>query len=362
MDGDEGGGVPHPSETEHLIGQSNAEDSFLSAFNSGRLHHAWLITGPKGIGKATLAYRIARFLLSQPEAGGMFAPPAPQDLASELNPGVVARVAAGSEPGLFTMTSPTDEKTGKVKTVIPVDEVRRMKSFFAMSAGGNGRRVVIVDAADDLNTASANALLKVLEEPPDMATLILVAHQPGAILPTIRSRVRQLACHPLNDSAVQTIVSQIDPSLTFDPHVLALAQGSVGRAMHLLAADGLAMYQSILAALSGWPRLDRDQVLTLANSFAGPGKNTGLFADLFDIALSRIAQTPFAQGTAHQAAPGEMELARKLCPDARASQVWASFQSEISVKLRHGFAVNLDQSSMILDSFLQLEKATSRLA
>ena len=175
-------GAPHPRETERLFGQDDAQRDFLEAFNSNRLHHAWLITGPRGVGKATLAWRIARFLLATPveQGRGLFgdAPPAYETLDVSPDHPMAHRIQAKSEPGLFAITRSVNEKTGKLRDMIVVDDIRGLTHFLTLSAAEGGRRVVIVDAADDMNTNAANALLKMLEEPPALTTMLLISHQP----------------------------------------------------------------------------------------------------------------------------------------------------------------------------------------
>ncbi len=290
-------GAPHPRDTLHLIGQDKAQSEFLSAFTSDRLHHGWMLTGPRGVGKATLAWAMARFLLATPvaDANDMFgAPPAPTSLRIDPDHPVARRMAAGSEPGLFVLRRPYDEKTKKLRQQITVDEVRRLKSFFAMSAADGGRRVVIVDAADELNTSAANALLKLLEEPPVRATLLLVSHQPTRLLPTIRSRCREVRLGPLNASDMADALAQAGADASASPQALAqLSGGSVGEAIRLLNLGGVQIYTELMALLDTLPRLDRPRALKLAEAAAtrGADDKLDLLITLLDLALARLART-----------------------------------------------------------------------
>ena len=180
--------APHPRATAVLHGQDAAQARFLEAAAAGRLHHAWAITGPRGVGKATLAWRIARHLVAGENAATL-------DMAPD-HP-VFRQLAALGSPQLFLCRRPWDDKAERLRTAITVDEVRAMTGFFHLSATDGGRRVAIIDAADELNGAAANALLKLLEEPPARAVLLLVCHRPAALLPTLRSRSRVLRCAPL---------------------------------------------------------------------------------------------------------------------------------------------------------------------
>ncbi|MFO1089991.1 MAG: DNA polymerase III subunit delta' [Hyphomicrobiales bacterium] len=178
----------HPRLQERLIGHHAAERTFLDAWVSGRLHHAWMIAGPKGIGKATFAFRIAKFLLAHPVPGAT----RPADLSVSPDETAVHLVHARSHPDLFVLQRAFDTAKEKLKQDISVDDVRLVTEFFSKTSAFEGWRVVIVDAVDDLNNASANALLKILEEPPKRALFLLVAHAPGQALRTIRSRCRML--------------------------------------------------------------------------------------------------------------------------------------------------------------------------
>ena len=258
-------GAPHPRETRALCGQARAEAAFLDAHAGGRLHHAWLLTGPRGVGKATLAWRIARFLLTEPPAAdgaGLFGdtPPAPTSLDVPEDHPALRRMEALAEPSLFLLRRAWDDKARppRLKTVITVDEVRRLKGFFALSAADGGRRVVIVDAADEMNANAANALLKLLEEPPAGAVLLLVSHQPSRLLPTIRSRCRELRLETLGAEDMAAALAAAGHAPGEEAEALAeLAGGSVGEAVRLANLDGLAAYRSLVALFAGAPGIDR---------------------------------------------------------------------------------------------------------
>lgn len=362
-------GAPHPRETVEILGQNRAEAAFLEAFNTGRLHHGWLMTGPRGVGKATLAWQIARFLIAQPVESGpsLFgdAPAAATTLAISPDHPVSHRVAAMSEPGLFLLRRPTDEKTGKLKTVISVDEVRRLKGFFSLSAADGGRRVVIVDSADEMNTAAANALLKLLEEPPENTTLLLISHQPSRLLPTIRSRCRELRCHPLAPDDMARALAAAGSENPAEPVILAaLAAGSVGEAMRLTGFDGIKTYQLMVDLFQAAPGLDRPRALALAETAVG-AKNAPryeLLLDLFDLLLSRMARAGVSGPPAIEAAKGENGLFARLSPTPHHGRAWANLQQELSTRVRHGRAVNLDPAALILDMLLKMDQTAGKLA
>ena len=243
--------TPSPRENSILIGQDNAERAVLEALAGGRLHHAWLITGPEGVGKATLAYRFARRLFAGGAAASL-------DMAA-THP-VFRRVAMGSHADLLTVEREWDEKKKRMKKNIAAETVRQIPGFLHLTPAEGGWRVVIVDGAEDMNAHSANALLKVLEEPPSRAVLMLISATPGRLLPTIRSRCRHLALDSLSQADLLRTLALYLPDLspTEAQRLAALADGSPGRALALAEQGGLligALVEEVLAGLPHFPTL-----------------------------------------------------------------------------------------------------------
>jgi DNA polymerase-3 subunit delta' len=363
-------GAPHPRETARLIGQEEAEAAFLNAFAGGRMHHGWLLTGPRGVGKATLAWQIARFLLAQPAGStgpGLFgaAAPAPSGLDLPADHPVARRVAALSEPGLFLLRRGPNDKGTALSAEIRVDDVRRLKSFFSLTSAEGGRRVVVVDAADEMNASAANALLKLLEEPPANATLLLVSHQPARLLPTIRSRCRELRLAPLAPEAIAAALAQAEQPVEGDAAALAeLSGGSVGEAIRLVQLDGRALYAELVTLFAGHPRLDRPRAIQLAESVSSRGAEArfDLALRLIDLLLSRLARTGATGQPPPEAAPGESALLTRLSPGPVAARVWAEAAQLLTARARRGRAVNLDPASLILDTVLRMDETAGRLA
>lgn len=355
-------GAPHPRETAQVFGHNAAEQEMLRAFASGRMHHAWMITGPKGIGKATLAWRFARFLLSTPpsEDNGLFgAPPPPETLEISPDHPVARNMMAGATPGLKQVIRTPNER-GVMRKQISVEDVRALVPFFGLSAAHGGPRVVIVDAADEMNTQAANALLKMLEEPPARAVLLLIAHQPSRLLPTIRSRCRTLRLTPPEPEDVARALDQAGVSVAPEVagHLAELSGGSIGAAMQLLSLDGLALYSELLALFATLPRMDRARATTLSRKAAGRDAldRANLILDMLDILLARLARTGATGTPPPEAAQGEAQILARLSPDAHAARRWADRATALTARARHGLAVNLDPAALVLDTVLSIEK------
>lgn len=360
-------GAPHPRETVQLFGHAEPQAEFLSAFNSGRLHHGWLITGPRGVGKATLAWKIARFLLATPEDdGGFFAADQPASLDIPDDHPVAHRLRALGEPNFRLVRRGPNDKGDRLRTVISVEDIRLLKEKLALSSADGGRRVVIVDAADEMNPSAANALLKLLEEPPAKVTLLLVSHQPAKLLPTIRSRCRVLKLRPLGpvdlSDALTAAGALAEPE---DRAALAeLAGGSVGEAFRLTAQEGLQKYRALVALAAGAPRMDRARMIALAETAstrAGPEAFETLVT-LIDRFLARAAMTGTLMQPPPPAAPTEPQLLARLSPDPLAARAWASLAQNLSARARQGKAVNLDPAGLILDMLLKLDETAASAA
>lgn len=369
-------GAPHPRAAGVLYGQRRSETAFLDAYRSGRLHHAWLLTGPRGVGKATLAWRIARFLLATPETedGGLFGdtPPPPDTLDVPPEHPVARRVLSLSEPGLYVVrrggagsTDAEREKNrreGRFSRDIRVSEVRELASFINLSAADGGRRVVIVDSADEMNTAAANALLKMLEEPPARTVLLLVSHQPSGLLPTIRSRCRDLRLEPLSPPDLEAALDQAGVEAGARATALAeLSGGSAGEAVRLVNLGGLELYDELLTIVRGLPALDRPRAIALAEAAAARGaeERLDLLFGLTDLLLARLARTGATGAPPPEAAPGEAEILARLAPGPDRARAWADLAQQIGARARHGRAVNLDPAALVLDTVFKLQSCAT---
>lgn len=286
-----------PCQNAYLIGHDKEVQLFLGAFNSGALHHGWLITGDEGIGKATLAYKIARFLLCA-ENGKQYGS---LDIAADSP--VFMQVAQKSHPDFKVLErdfTETDKKKLlkaikqgedcgeemrqglKRSSVIKVDDVRDVVTFLSKKSFNDSWRVVIVDSADDLNISSANALLKVLEEPPLKSILLLISHNPGKLLPTIRSRCAKLALKSLKEAEIASLLRRYRPELkeTEVQGLAKIAAGSIGRALKYADNDALEMYEKIKKICYAGSRADGELMVKLAEEVAADEDCWDLFAEL----------------------------------------------------------------------------------
>jgi DNA polymerase-3 subunit delta' len=264
-------GVPLPRQTTALIGHEAAQQALLEAYRSGRMHHGWIIGGERGIGKATLAFRLARFILVHPDPSSPEVAQATDLFVSPEHP-VSRRIAAGAHGNLLHLQREWNDKRSRYRTELQVETVRRIIPFLGTTAGEGGWRVVIVDPADDMNPNAANAILKNLEEPPQRTLFLLVARSRGALLPTIRSRTRTLSLDPLSPANTLEVVRKVAAGLAeHDDAILAgeLSAGSPRRFIELMREDGVELYRLMRRAIETDDRPAQFKLAGLASSANG---------------------------------------------------------------------------------------------
>jgi DNA polymerase-3 subunit delta' len=336
-----------PREVDRLFGHEEALREFTDALDSGRMHHAWLLVGPEGVGKATLAYRMARILLA-PDAG------------EDAEHAMFRKVAALSHPNLLLIRRTYNDKTKRYSQWIGVDEVRRLRAFLGHSAGETGWRVVIVDRADEMNQNAANALLKALEEPPAQTLFLLIAGAEGRLPVTIRSRTRTLRLSGLGETelaaAVQAALER--DGVEADPKTLrvalALAQGSVRRALELVSGEGIALYGEIAGMIGALPELDGARLHAAADRLGGAANSEQLEL-YFSLLLGLIERLIRHAATGEGAMPDEQTLARQLISPGNLIH-WAEAWEAITQARDEAFAYNLDRTLLLLETWFRLQK------
>lgn len=255
-------GLDHPRETFELIGQDEVLRIASTAIRGGRPPQGLLLCGLPGSGKATMAYRIARYLLKY---GASDAGPA--DLGVPPDDPVSLKVLARSHPGLLVLTRGLNPESGKPMTVLSVNEIRKLANFFGLTSGAGGWRIAIIDPADEMNDQAANALLKALEEPPARSILLLVSHAPGRLLPTIRSRCQMLRLQPLPPTLLAQELAVRQPELSEEEReaVVQLSAGSLGLALMLAQGDGLVIAKESQRLIDSAADPDLIQLFALAD-------------------------------------------------------------------------------------------------
>ena len=323
--------IPHPRETFEWLGGPGPEAAVVSALDQGRMHHAWLLHGPRGVGKATFAYRAARRLLG--------AKPAPELglLGSDPAHPVCQQVVARAHTDLLVLQR--DSEDGKARRNILVGEARDLPEFFSLTAASAPYRVAIVDAVDDLNISAANALLKTLEEPPERGVLLLVCHSPGSLLPTIRSRCRRLRIEAADPVIAEPWLRQRAGVDANDAsRLLDMARGAPGGAWRLAQEGALEADDAAAGVLAGLPGLEEKAVQALADSFRPP-----LGPQRFRLFFERLADRARAAACEH-AARGE----------AAAADAWSRAWTDILDLARRTESVNLDRSDALFTTIARL--------
>jgi DNA polymerase-3 subunit delta' len=351
---------PPPWRNHRLVGHGAAEKTMLAAQGSGRLHHAWLLTGPRGIGKATLAWRFARFLLSG-QQGGLFGGAA-DSMEVSSDGQAVHLVDARSHPDLFHLRRTLNPDTGRIRAEISVDDVRDLGAFMHMTPAMGDWRVAIVDVADEMNRNAANAVLKVLEEPPAKVVLLIVAHAPGRLLATIRSRCRRLALQVLPDDTVMQLLAEYAPDTKPEERraLAGLAEGSIGRALELSSAGSLGLYRDMIEVLATLPELDMPRLHSFAERFGRHGEEANAdwrsLGFLFDGWLKGLARQAAVGGERVAIVPAERDLHNRLLAASNLDR-WVDAWERVAHLLSRSDAVNLDRKQTVLASFLALQSA-----
>jgi DNA polymerase-3 subunit delta' len=337
-------GLPLPRESHALIGQAEAEATLLDAYRSGRIHHGWILGGTKGIGKATLAFRFARFVLAHPDPSAPAVRDA-RDLSVDPAAPVARRVATGAHTDLLYLRRPWDEKNKRFKTELPVDEIRRTVSFFGSTAGEGGWRIAIVDPADDMNAAAANALLKILEEPPARSLFLVVSHQPGRLLPTIRSRCRRLGMASLDQDTIVRGLADLGFAERTDASTMAaaarIAEGSLRRAIQMIETDGVGLHRQIEGIAGRLPAVDVREVHKLADAVTARGADEA-FETTIDFFLEHA-----------------VAMARKAAAAGQGARAaaWAEAHGRIARDVATQDALNLDRRAVLLSLVRTLVEA-----
>jgi DNA polymerase-3 subunit delta' len=346
-------GFSSPREVDRLFGHDEAMREFADSLAGGRMHHAWLIVGPEGIGKATLAYHFARTVLAEREAGQC------AEVVDADHP-VFRKIAALSHPNLLLLRRSYNDKTKRYSQFIGVDEVRRLKAFLGNTAGEEGWRVVIVDRADDLNQNAANALLKALEEPPPRTLFLLVSSAEGRLPVTIRSRARALRVASLGEEdlerAVQAALVRDDQKADAKTlaTALALSQGSVRRALELVSGDGIELYDEIIAFFETLPELDGARLHRLVERIGG-FSNTEQLELFLALLLGLIERLIHFSATGEGATKDGQKLAKRLISCGNLAQ-WAEAWEAIAEARAEAFEYNLDRSLLVLETWFRLQK------
>lgn len=360
--------VEGPRSAPDLLGHDASMASIVSAMKSGRMPHAWLFTGPKGIGKASLAYRMAYFIL----CGGMaasnddlFGNATSTALKLDKDTAVIRRAISGGHADFMVLERQWDEKAKRRKSEIVIDDVRKLQHFFAMTPAEGGWRVALVDSADEMNLNAANALLKILEEPPSRSVLILVSHAPGGLLPTIISRCRRLSMRPLPDASVNNLLAAWNPELSEERRNLLtwLVDGSPGRAEQLLAGEAIDCFDDCLTLLETLPNLNMATLHRLADKLNRRGKEEAseIALDALLSCVQRAIRAAAAEDS-HAGGPIQLDVSATAAPGSQALEQWIEVWENMRNLKARSQALNLDRKQMVIQMFQWIAECSTKAA
>lgn len=358
-------GAPHPMLANEIIGHSSQKLSFLSSFASNRLPQCWLLAGDMGIGKASFAWLIAKFLLTTKyQPADLKIDLSKTNINSILEPqsgSTLNRIISGSEQRVYVVRRGYNEKRKAFFKNISIEDVRKLQSYCSLSIADGGKRIIIIDTADDLNKSSSNALLKLLEEPPKNTIFLLISHQPNHLLPTIKSRCQKLSFSNLDQTdlgAVLTAIGcKIEPS--DEVSLSVLSKGSAGAACRLINSNCINLYRDILNIASSLPNLNTNKILQLSQNYFAKAKPSEfeIFIEMMQHFFSRLCKTGVMQKPVlPSVTDNEAKIMKSLCPNLKSARLWSEAANISLAKLNKGYLLNIDIESLILDAFIYLEE------
>tara|TARA_B100001778_G_scaffold73956_1_gene59241 strand:+ start:3175 stop:4332 length:1158 start_codon:yes stop_codon:yes gene_type:complete len=358
-------GAPHPMLANEIIGHSSQKLSFLSSFASNRLPQCWLLAGDMGIGKASFAWLIAKFLLTTKyQPADLKIDLSKTNINSILEPqsgSTLNRIISGSEQRVYIVRRGYNEKRKAFFKNISIEDVRKLQSYCSLTIADGGKRIIIIDTADDLNKSSSNALLKLLEEPPKNTIFLLISHQPNLLLPTIKSRCQKLSFSNLDQTdlgAVLTAIGcKIEPS--DEVSLSILSKGSAGAACRLINSNCINLYRDILNIASSLPNLNTNKILQLSQNYFAKAKPSEfeIFIEMMQHFFSRLCKTGVMQKPVlPSVTDNEAKIMKSLCPNLKSARLWSEAANISLAKLNKGYLLNIDIESLILDAFIYLEE------
>lgn len=353
------GGLQPPRQMPETLGHDDVEAQLLELINAKYLPHALIFAGPEGTGKSTFAFRLARYLLKHgktEEEGGLFGEPLPaakaETLNVDMNDQVSRMIAAEGHPDLLTVQREFDEKKGRFKGSVGIEPVRRIAPFMHMTASFNGWRIAIVDDADTMTNEAQNAVLKILEEPPAQALLILICHRPGMMIPTIRSRCRVIHFQPLALDVFSNLLRRLEPGLRdADLQTLyAITGGSAGQGLRLIEEGGLEVIYKVSGLLSQWPSWDWPQIHGIADNLSKPGQEDSYqsFIEVFQWSVEALVRARARQS--ELPSPVDSPQMAQLA-NAYSLEEWLSICERLKSHFATAGFANLDKRQAILGAF-----------